>query len=139
MRVVVFSGPCGAGKTTLRHKQYGDTPCFDMADAKRYPDDGKFDAWLRRMHELFDSIHAAQMAGQELFLVEGVFAPGSKGRARLEGFCADIGADIEYVVPRIPSLPICLVRLLADYIKDGDVERLRGRAEALVITYPSFQ
>jgi len=126
MKIIILAGIPGSGKTTLRLAECPDVPFLDMADLHTSKENVS-GSWREAMHMLFNEVYNHREKGTPVLLLEGIFNPGSTSLKWVESYCADYDIEIEVIQLKVP-LAIALERLLADYSKDGDEQRLAARA-----------
>jgi len=126
MKIIVLAGIPGSGKSTLRRVEYADVPYIDMADMHSSPSNLSH-SWQEAMHLFFNEVFNHKERGTPLLIVEGIFATGSTSLRQLTGYCNSFDIDIEVRQLQAP-LHLCLLRIIDDYVEDGDEQRLAARA-----------
>lgn len=125
---VVFAGPCGAGKTTLRLSMCPPESwqTMDMADYHSLPfaeSRSILSQWIR------DMITYRHVHGNGQFALEGVFSPQSMSLGIVRSF------QIPFtLITIVPPYEECQRRIML-----GPVEAQEGRLRILAKTYYQFK
>lgn len=127
MKITIVAGLPGVGKTKYRTEHLAGVPFLDMADLRKQVEGVGYESWRESMHLLFNKLFNEQQMGTPHLVVEGIFEPESASLKWLMGYCADHKIDIAIVRIIEDDFTVILGRLIDDFKKDDDMERLVGR------------
>jgi hypothetical protein len=119
------SGIPGSGKTRLRKTKYSGVEFVDIADLRDEEEEallGSIKAYKERMYRLFDRIIAHRDAGDELLVVEGIFAPKSDSLKWLCDTCSYEKIGVRSVESLDTDIISAAENILNDY-SSGRVDR----------------
>ena len=136
--VIIVNGPCGAGKSHLIAQKYPELPKIDMNNLRIEVEGlgitGSYDNYYHRMGLLESRLLSSV---DKTLVIEGIFAPGTQSYRWLLGMLKRMSINFSFDHPDY-TLAVALQRLINDYNKDWDEDRLRARAVLLLKYYKEF-